>query len=183
MSKPKRFEWLRALRKGILPALGTYVVTTLQSGDISLAQIVTAPQEQIPAVLGSLAVGAIPFVVNVYKQRKVPGNPFYVAPSYLPLVLCALALGGMVQGCETITHPDGTVVQQVDRELVETAWDRYDRMQARRIALEAEERTADAARRAEIARELRQLGVEIRAAAQDLGFIPTGNITDPANIK
>lgn len=162
MSKPKRFEWLRALRKGILPALGTYVVTTLQTGDISLAQILTAPQEQIPAVLGSLAVGAIPFVVNVYKQRKVPGNPFYVAPSFLPLVLCALALGGMVSGCITTTHPDGTVVQQVD---VSTAWAIYEAIQAERERLDAQREAADAADRARIDAQLRALG-----AAADRAF-------------
>jgi len=96
-----KFRWWKAFKKGIVPALGTYVVTTLQNGDVSLGQIVTAPQEQIPAVLGAIAVGAIPAVVNMWKNRDKEGNPFYVSPSFLPVVLAMLALASFVYKVST----------------------------------------------------------------------------------
>lgn len=153
MAKPK-FRWWKAFKKGIVPALGTYVVTTLQNGDVSLGQILTAPQEQIPAIVGALAVGAIPAVVNMWKNRDKEGNPFYQPQSYLPVVLAMLALGGMLSGCITTTQPDGTVVQQVD---VSTAWAIYEAVQAERARIEAERRDADAADRARLDAQLRAL--------------------------
>lgn len=168
MSKPKRFEWFRALRKGILPALGTYVVTTLQNGDVSLAQIVAAPQEQIPALLGSLAVGAIPFVVNVYKHRRVPGNPFYVPPSYLGIFLALVSLGGLLAGCATTVQPDGTIIREVDisADDIATAWAIYEAVQAERARLEAERDAADAADRARLEMQLRALSEAAERAYQ-----------------
>lgn len=149
-----KFRWLKAFKKGILPALGTYVVTTLQSGDVSLGQILTAPQEQIPAVLGALAVGALPAIVNTWKNRDKPGNPFYQAPSYLPVVLALVSLAGLLSGCITTTAPDGTVTQQVD---VSTAWAIYEAVQAERARIEAERDAADAADRARLEMQLRAL--------------------------
>lgn len=166
-SRPK-FRKLKAFRKAIIPALGAYLVARLNSGEIDLGDIVSNPGEQLPMILGSLAVGMVPVIVNVWKNREMDGNPLKKRSSYPSgyMWLAALAIPvAALSGCVTTTHPDGTITQAVD---IDTAWAIYERYQMERARLEAEKAEADAARRAEINRDLARLAPLAEQAWRDI---------------
>lgn len=161
-------KWITA-RKAVFTLLKIAVVA---GGSITATQVTQLEAGgEVAVVAGMGIIGAVLRAWNnVRKQSERPPVEYHTR-GYLMLLAPALCLGALA-GCITTTAPDGTQTVRVDGELLETAWDRYEALEARRIALEAEQDRADAARRAEIAAELRRLGPEIRSAAQDVGIIP-----------
>ena len=98
------YSLLRSFKKGIFPALGAFLVSQLATLDID--GIMSNPKEKIPAVLLALAVGGLKFLIDVWKQRDMPGNPFYDAPGppYVGLTVLLVAASTLA-GC--LTTPPG----------------------------------------------------------------------------
>lgn len=155
------------LRKGLMRGAQYAAVVIAALNTVPLpADVGVGTQATVAFVIG--AIGAVGKAIQNFQKTKNRKPSF---PGYLFILAPALCLGALA-GCITTTDANGTRTVRIDGELLETAWDRYEALEARRIALEAEERTADAQRRAEIAAELRRLVPEIRAAAMDVGIVP-----------
>jgi len=107
----------------------------------------------IIGALGAIAKGIQN--VNKTKARRETLSGYLLA-------FIGLSLG--LAGCITSTAPDGTVTQQVDTVALSTAWDRYERLQERRDALEAAPPTPD------VAVELAQVQAQLEALAARLGI-------------
>lgn len=145
----------------------------VQYAAVTIAALQTVP---VPEGIGvskqitvSFIIGALGAVAKgIHNYRKISAKP--VRYSGYGLLLAALSMGGLLSGCITTTAPDGTVTQQVDTVALSTAWDRYERMQARHDALKAERERAPVGRRVEIDAELVGLDRELDALAERLGL-------------
>ena len=172
MAKVTYNKW-KTFRKGLGPALGAYFVGHMAGVDI--ATILANPGEQIPVIVATLLAGVIPVVVNVWKTRRIDGNPLKHPPAYPNVYrgLLALALpAALLSACMTTTAPDGSVTTQLDPVALETAWAAYERLEARKAELKALEAEANARDRARIALELQALEPELRAVSRTLGLSP-----------
>lgn len=161
------------IRKRIVAkkALQTFVMYSVAVGG-ALTQVEIPEGDLTDKALLTLGVGVLAAVFravnNVRKTRKAEPRPAaYVNYKNLALFAVLLSLG--LSGCITTTAPDGTVTQAVDTVALSTAWDRYERQQARRDGLEAERERAPVVRRVEIDSELVGLDRELRALAERLG--------------
>lgn len=149
-------------------------VRGVQFAAVTIAALQTVP---VPEGIGvskqitvSFIIGALGAVAKgIHNYRKISAKPVrYTSPSgYVLLVALSLALAG----CITTTSPDGTVTTSVDSGALSTVWDRYERLEARQDALEAERERAPVVRRVEIDAELHGLGPEIEALAERLGVV------------
>lgn len=145
-------------------------VRGVQYAAVTIAALQTVP---VPEGIGverqvtvSFIIGAIGAIAKgIHNYRKVSAKPV----RYSGYALLLAGLSGLMSGCITTTAPDGTVTQQVDTVALSTAWDRYERQQARRDALEAERERAPVVRRVEIDSELVGLDRELQALAERLG--------------
>ncbi len=123
----------------------------------------------VTGIVASGVAAASRFIRNRIKHRTVPAPRRPIGTPVL-FLLVSLSLGALLSGCITTTDRDGTVTTSVDTVALSTAWDRYERMQARHDALEAERGRAPVARRLEIDAELHGLEPELEAAAARLGI-------------
>ncbi len=141
-----------------------------QYAAVTIAALQTVP---VPEGIGIERQVTVSFVIGVLgavakgiqNYRKISAKP--VRYSGYGLLLAGLA--GLLAGCVTTTAPDGTVTQSVDSVALSTAWDRYERQQARRDALEAEREQAPVVRRVEIDSELAGVDRELQALSERLG--------------
>lgn len=170
----KRFRKLKALGKGVVTAAVAHVALQLQTGDMTA--ILADPK----AWGLTVAAGLVPAVINAYKNRHLEGSPFYRKPRSVPYgyLLALVAAAALVAGCVRTTYPDGRVVTEVDSEQVLTAldmaWAAWERLEARRAALEVEQAEANARRRAQIARELEALRPQLEAAWREVTRLAQG---------
>lgn len=148
------------LKKGLLRGAQYAAVVIAALNTVPLTEDVgVSTQATVAFAIG--AIGAVGKAIHNYRKTKGRA-PYLGSRSGYALLLAGLAVA--LSGCITTTAPDGTVTQQVDVDAISTAWERYEAVQARREALEREQATADAARRAEIEAELRRLLPEIQRA-------------------
>lgn len=130
----------------------------------------SALDKALPAI-GIAVVGAAWRAYrNMAKNTDKPGNPLGGGNVPSGYVLAVAGLAGLLAGCITTTAPDGTTTTQIDPVALETAWDTWERLEARRAAIEAAKAEADAQERAQLEAELRRLEPEIRALAARLGL-------------
>lgn len=142
----------------------------VQYAAVTIAALQTVP---VPEGIGverqvtvSFIIGALGAIAKgIHNYRKISRQPV----RYSGYALLVVGLLTTLAGCVTTTAPDGTVTQSVDTVALSTAWDRYERLQARRDALEAERARAPVATRLEIDTELHGLDREIDALGERLG--------------
>ena len=162
MANTVKFSKWKAFGKGLGPALGAYFAAHMAGVD--LGKIIEDPEGQLPVIASTLIAGLIPVIINTWKHRGKAGNPIPMLPILLALGLGALTL----QACVTTRSVDGTVTTSIDPAAVDTAFATWDRLEARRKALDAEKARAeaarDAARVAMIEAELAKLGPVLEAA-------------------
>lgn len=120
---------------------------------------------QVTITFGIAVLGAVGKAIHNY--IKISRKPVVVPSCY---ILALAGLAATLTGCVTTTAPDGTVTTSVDHDVLQTALERYDALQARKAALEAEKARADAARQAEIIAALHELEPQIRDAARRIGL-------------
>jgi len=155
---------LRTLRKALSRGLQFALVTTAAIESVPLPDDFGVSQKATVITVLSV-IGAVLKAVQNY-QKTAGKVPTY--PSGYILALAGLAAA--LTGCVTTTAPDGTTTTTVDSAALETAWNMYERLEARKAALEAERQRADAARQAEIIDELRTLEPQIVEAARRIGL-------------
>jgi hypothetical protein len=148
---------------------GTMVLAAFAVG-VGASEIPTDP-EAIKTGGAGLALAIIMATIRAYNNMKkhddLEGNPLKRTsyPSgYMWLAALAIPVAAM-SACVTTTHPDGTITQAVD---IDTAWAIYERYQMDRARLESEKADADAARRAEIERDLARLAPLAERAWRDI---------------
>lgn len=130
----------------------------------------SALDKALPAI-GIAVVGAAWRAYrNMAKNTDKPGNPLGGGNVPSGYVLLVAGLAGLLAGCITTTAPDGTQTTQLDPVALETAWATWERLEARRAAIEAAKAEADAQERARLEAELRRLEPEIRALAARLAL-------------
>ncbi len=155
---------LITLRKALSRGLQFALVTTAAIESVPLPDDFGVNQKATVITVLSV-IGAVLKAVQNY--QKTSGKvPTYPSGHILALAGMAAALGG----CVTTTAPDGTVTTSVDHDVLQTALERYDALQARKAALEVEKARADAARQAEIIAALHELEPQIRDAARQIGL-------------
>ena len=151
---------LRTLRKALVRGVQYAAVA------VAALQTVTVPpdvgigkQATVVFIIGAL--GAI--AKGIQNYRKTANKPTQYSGYIIAFVGLSLALSG----CVTTTLPDGTVTTSVDHGALETMWDRYERLQDRREALEqAPDTPAVTVEIGEVDREI----AEARARLEDLGI-------------
>lgn len=130
----------------------------------------SALDKALPAI-GIAVVGAAWRAYrNMAKNTDKPGNPLGGGNVPSGYVLAVAGLAGLLAGCVTTTDRDGNTTTQLDPVALETAWATWERLEARRAAIEAAKAEADAQERARLEAELRRLEPEIRALAERLGL-------------
>jgi hypothetical protein len=102
-----RWNPWKTFRKGVFPAIGAYFAA--HAAGLDVAQALTNPGGHLAELVTLGLAGLIPALINLWKTKDVPGNPFYIGRFGAVVVMVGLlALGGA--GCAT-THPDGSVTR------------------------------------------------------------------------
>lgn len=106
MIEPIDYDLWKSFKKGLIPAVVTFLVSQLATLDLD--GLLADPKRALPALALSLLVGCLKFVHNMWKNRDLPGNPFYTPPKmppYAGLVILMVSASLGLAGC--LTTPPG----------------------------------------------------------------------------
>lgn len=104
--EPIDYDVWKSFKKGLVPAVVIFL--TSQISTLDLDGLLADPKRALPALGLSLLVGCLKFVHNMWKNRDLPGNPFYTPPKlppYAGLVVFMTILSLGLSGC--LTTPPG----------------------------------------------------------------------------
>jgi hypothetical protein len=169
----ENYDPSKSQKKGLAGA-GTATVggavTTLLLVGVTVAAgggVDEAAKGVIASALVTLGSAATAGIFAWWRNRKKHRTrQAYVPPSTgMVVIFCALALGGLLSGCAKTVGLDGSVTYTIDPGAVDTAFATWDRLDARRKALEEEKA---AAKKAEDAERVKVIEEQLRLLKPEL---------------